>query len=775
LKEYFSRFNFALYKEKEMADFRRWFIALAVLALMAGLASAQIGASGSGSAGALTCTANGAAIPQLRVEGFTELLGDILISCTGGPTYPQSTTAVPQLIPTTNITVYITNGYAITSRLFSSSSGLPEVALLIDEPGSGLATPVGGDPYGPNAPQTLCTSSTGCAAYVGLDGTTEVAVASSSGTGLTAANIYRGYLGAVGSNTVTFYGVPVLPPATAGISRVFRITNIRYPVTQIGNQTQIIASISTSPSQVLPLTQAGFPVGVVISPGLTSKATTPTIFPQCNSQLPISGGGFWPQLSTTLQFKEGFATAFKTRVVPGANFPSAAAGLYAAEAANTNVQNIPGGLYGGFASNSESGLIVPGDTYTPSGSSTTYVAGLADWGTRLKAVFTNIPAGITLYVSTYNVANSSTGVISPPSPYTSSTWASGTFQGVAGTATLNVSEAVLESAGTASETAIDSPFSSLVVASTITDIYGTPLAALAPNSTTGAATAIWEVTNAQPSATETFSFNVYIAYVAAPGSGITASNPYGLPQITSILGQPVNNVSLSFAPEPSQGAFAASAGPVAGGSIIPRFTIANPSNYPWVNIGLCQTTLLYPFVTNSPVGSVGGFDTGIAVANTSMDPFGTKPYPIANTTSALPQVGSCTLYPYGNTISSTGATSAAPAVKQGCDLISNAVPGTNCFPIVQPGTVQAVNASNILPGFQGYVIAVCNFQFAHGYAAVTDLGLRNLFSSYLALELAPDYTTSVCSGTVTNGVFSSTCINGSITTVRGVGVEQLIH
>jgi len=42
LKESFSRFNFALYKEKEMADFRRWFIALAVLALMAGLASAQV-------------------------------------------------------------------------------------------------------------------------------------------------------------------------------------------------------------------------------------------------------------------------------------------------------------------------------------------------------------------------------------------------------------------------------------------------------------------------------------------------------------------------------------------------------------------------------------------------------------------------------------------------------------------------------------------------------------------------------------------------------------
>ena len=750
MKEYFSRFNFVLYKEKEMADFRRWFIVLAVLALTAGLASAQIGSTGSGTAGALTCTANGAAIPQLRVEGFTELLGDILISCTGGPTY-----AAGALIPTTNITVYITNGFAITSRLFSTSSstGLSEVALLIDEPGSGLATPAtaganGG--YGPAAPQTLCTASSGCASYVGLDasGTTEVAVTlpglTTPGAGTAAQNIYRGYLGAVGANTVTFYGVPVLPPATSGISRVFRITNIRYPVTTIGNQTQIIASISTSPSQVLPLTQAGFPVGVVISPGLTSKISTPTIFAQCASETP------W--VSSTLTYTEGFATAFKTRVVPGANTPSSAAGTYAAEAPNTGVQNIPGGLYGGFAANSESGFIVPvalGDTFTTG--SNTYNAGLADWGTRLKAVFTNIPAGITLYVSTYNVTNSS-GVVTPGSG--ASTWAINAT--LAGTATLNVSEAVLISAGTASETAVDgSTFSSLVVAGTTTGPSGEPIVPLAPSSTGGVATAIWEVTNAQPSVVEKFNFNVYIAYVAAPGSGITASNPYGLPQITSILGQPVNNVSLSFAPEPSQGAFSASFGPTAQATIIPRFAVANPSNGPFTTISLCQTTLLYPFVTNSPVGSTGGFDTGIAVANTSMDPFGTKPYPIANTNSALPQVGSCTLYPYGNTISSAGALSAAPAVKQGCDMISNPVPGTNCFPIVQPGTVQAVNASNMFTGFQGYVIAVCNFQYAHGYAAVTDLGLRNLFSSYLALELDPNYLYNP--------------------TGRGVGIENLVH
>jgi hypothetical protein len=722
---------------------------LAVLALAAGLASAQIGTftGSAGSAGALSCTANGAAIPQLRVEGFTELLGDILISCTGG-----SPAAQGSVIPTTNITVTITNGGNITSRLFSSSSGLSEAALLIDEPGSGLPTGVVG--YGPLAPQKLCTVSSGCTAVVGSNNGYEVALDGTSGAlaGSAAANIYQGYLNTVGTNTVTFYGVPVLPPVTTGVSRYFRITNIRYPVTTIGNQTQIIATLSTNPSQQLPLVQSGFPVGVVISPGLTTKiggALGP--FPQCTSQKST--------LSTTLSFTEGFATAFKTRVVPLTNT------TYAAEATNSGTpgQNIPGGTYGQFAANSESGFIIPGDTN--GGSGTQYTAGLADFGTRLKAVFTNIPAGITLYVSAVNVNPGNTGFPS---------------LAAAGTQTLTLSEALLVSTGTGEATADTVPFAPIGITSTTLGAAGEPIVALAASTATatlGQATAIWEVTNSQPSAVETFSFNVYVAYAAAPGSGITTTNPYGLPQINGILGAALNNVSLSFAPEPSQGAFSASAGPVAGTNIIPRFTVANPSNGLFANITLCQTTLLYPFVTNSPVGSTGGFDTGIAVANTSMDPFGTKfsagvvstsgTFPISNTTSALPQTGSCTLYPYGATISSTGATSAGPTIKQGCDFISNAVPGTNCFPVVTPGSVQAVNASNIFPGFQGYVIAVCNFQYAHGYAAVTDLGLRNLFSSYLALDLSPNPFNCTLNGT------AIAC--GSATTNRGVGIEGLLH
>jgi hypothetical protein len=45
-KENFHQFNFNFHKEKEMADFRKWFLAFAVVALLLGMgstANAQIG------------------------------------------------------------------------------------------------------------------------------------------------------------------------------------------------------------------------------------------------------------------------------------------------------------------------------------------------------------------------------------------------------------------------------------------------------------------------------------------------------------------------------------------------------------------------------------------------------------------------------------------------------------------------------------------------------------------------------------------------------------
>ena len=50
--------------------------------------------------------------------------------------------------------------------------------------------------------------------------------------------------------------------------------------------------------------------------------------------------------------------------------------------------------------------------------------------------------------------------------------------------------------------------------------------------------------------------------------------------------------------------------------------------------------------------------------------------------------------------------------------------------------------SNVTGGFNGYMIAQCRFQYAHGMAFITDLGARNLAMGYLALVI-PDPTAIV--------------------------------
>jgi len=754
-----------------MADFRRVLTVLAVLAVMAGAASAQVGAAQvNGSANsALLCTATGAGIPELRPEGYTELAGDILITCTGGPNEAAGTQ-----IQSTNITIFVQPSVPVTSRYMgrNTTGGQPTDALLIiDEPGSGIPTgaPAG---WGTKAPQSLCTASAEqavipntCTAYVGVVSgqdsagnsvNYEVAMTAPSSGGaqsnVAAPNIYQGVVApALGANlnTVTFYNVPVLPPSTTGVSRVYRITNVRLglPVLSPQQSTPVIASISTSPSVVLPLTTASVTIATV-GPSSTFAVKHGPTFQQCIPQT--------VQLAAQLIYTEGFATAFKTRVVPdGAKNITGGGGNNQWSAEDTNngggmysfYQNIPGGAYGLFAQNSESGFIFPGLS-TTSGSGTnavTSTAGLADYGTRLKAVFYNIPAGLTLYVSTTSGTVNAT--------------ANPNFL-AGGTATN--SYAVLVAAGSGEATPDASPFAPIT--STIPGnlpppaLPGTPdgltAIALTPNSTTGAATAVWEVTNSNPSGIDTLTFNVYISY--APTAPTTA-NPYGTPVTGAPPGAPFqpnpNDVQLSFAPEPSQGVFG-TANASAGNLPIPRFQVVKTQEGYYVSIVLCQTTLLYPFVTG-----VSGFDTGLAVANTSMDPFSTPT-----------QQGSCTLYFYGVTVAAAGNTPFAQPLK-GCDLIpaSQATPGTNCFPVVPAGQVMNVQAATVFPGFEGYVIAICNFQYAHGYAAVTDLGLRNLWSSYLALELAPPQVI-VCSGGV--------CVSaGGVGSPRnGIqSIEELVH
>lgn len=152
--------------------------------------------------------------------------------------------------------------------------------------------------------------------------------------------------------------------------------------------------------------------------------------------------------------------------------------------------------------------------------------------------------------------------------------------------------------------------------------------------------------------------------------------------------------------------------PIAGSStpttVIPEFAgliTSGTGYYPLFGLGStapCQTTLLFPFMTNQ-----AGFDTGFSIAATSTDPTATQTF-VAN---ANP--GTCTLYFYGNLAPAT-----PPTVSVSPDFIE------------LHSTVSAV-----APGFQGYMMAVCDFVYAHGYAFITDGFMgpgRGLSEGYVA-------------------------------------------
>jgi uncharacterized repeat protein (TIGR01451 family) len=539
-----------------MSSFGRWFSTAAAIALFADLGAAQVGEMTypANTDSPLLCQTTDAGTPLLRPEGYTELLGDILINCTGGPL-----SQVGSMVPTANIVVYLLPSVPVTSRILGDN-GASEALLIIDEPGTGLPTGAMGG-YGPNAPQSLCTTvqqqnyPNPCQAAVSTDKTGQYQVTVAPGTSTPAQNIYQGKIGDFGPNSITFYNVPILPPAYTGVSRVFRITNLRVPVAGESLTDGVQVFVSASPGTALPLEGSYWAIiaGEVGSPMTASVNAAPAgggnPFLACMTQAS-------PALAAHIAFTDGFASGFKTRVVPGGNasyiygynpLPANNPNYpYAAEAQNLAApfaQNIPGGLYGGLAQNDESGFILPAANTTVS--DITYTAGLMDYGTRLKAVFTNIPAGVVLYVSTANAAGYSVPGGTSISPYA-------------------VLVATSQNKEANNDGAAFTPLTSALTGSDGLNAY-----TLTPDNS-GQATAIWEVLNSSPVKVDVLTFSVYISYASTPG---TASPTYA---------------ALSMAPEPGGGTFSTVNETQGLTSPQPRFAVVSAQGGPWATINACS-------------------------------------------------------------------------------------------------------------------------------------------------------------------------------------------
>ena len=370
---------------------------------------AAVSFAGTASAQTYACGAS-ASFPTLRAGGISELVGDVVVSCTGG----SFNTLPPQSIT-------ITLNAPVTSGLFPAPGNFAtftsEALLLVDEPQPSFR----------------------------FNGT----------------NVFKGVQTA--SNTIQFNGVTIVQPGMGG-SRIYRFTNVRVNVSQLPVGGNVQLSVSAAGPVPLPVgTQV---VGTVGAPTPFDVRTCDdsqggfTNLQQATSQNAslASGSSNFGNFAFNVRFAAAVVGAFRRRIAPTQD-PTAIDTQY----------------------NSESGFV---DTAALGNN-----AGIATQGTRLMSRFTNLPAGIRLFVTTQPL-NSASALTPSFAANLISTDANG-----AGASTPVLSSGT----GNCPITGATAPIAEIPIVN-------------------GSALAVWEVTASSLSAPEKVSFGVVVAYNAAPPS-----------------------------------------------------------------------------------------------------------------------------------------------------------------------------------------------------------------------------------------------------------------
>jgi hypothetical protein len=760
LKENFDRFNFAIYKEKEMADFRRCLYALAFVALLAGLtmpASAQ----------SFQCSNTTSVIPNVRGEGFAELLGDIVLDCTGGtPTPPNAT------VPQVNIVVQLDT--SVSSKVTATVNNVQfvEALLIVDEPNSTV-----------NPPARLIrncgyssedTTAAGAGVCISTGAGSAGAQFTYDGSGPGHSNVFQGRsLGLVTGqwNQVLFASVPIDPPGTicpAQISqptchRIIRITNIRgdavaYNVGIGGLSAPVTANLIVNPVSGLPIDIFSHVIARVQAGLLTPIITNNSLpggkfdFIQCTD---LAGQG----QGIALAFREGFFDSFKPRNLKQVLDNGQAVPQYSYLAGGTPVltnvlgngaallnQNVPGttystesgfmNLYTSASGNPPANPLTLGagtgnefrETTAIVGGTGITTAGRATQGTRLIATFANVPNGTTVRVPNVaflvNVINGTTTGVAVIVNGTDSAGAGGTSLAAPGTTNVAGTQ-VSGGLGSLPQRAVyevlfsnPGALEQLVIPITVVDTCNLPA-----------------VTTPCPN---------LASNLPAPNQVATVTGGFA-PFYAPSSAQPGVRTVL---PEGAAPAAVPPSGPV------PRFINLNaPLNL--FSIVRCSCNLLFPFVTNSATAG-GNFDTGMAIANTSLDP-GNLP-PATYGFQGAAQTGPVQLWYYNR----NGATPAEPNfLGQGNTQCTNSTTPGKCDPatntgvpaggmltyVLSGGGYIAPNAPGTLgpqvllgaPAFQGYIIAQAGFQYCHGFAFISKQGAGfqadNMAMGYLAIVL----------------------------------------
>jgi hypothetical protein len=331
--------------------------------------------------------------------------------------------------------------------------------------------------------------------------------------------------------------------------------------------------------------------------------------------------------------------------------------------------------------NSESGFV---RTTAGAGSDSFGIIGVANSGTRVAARFRDIPADVALFVTVQSVLSGSS---------TQARLVQTGPNGEGGTLALagGATTALFPTAATTNLSCVTTPGGP----------SETPNLNAAQIPTTGGqGIAVWEVTAANPSAIDQLFFLVAVAYRATPATP------------TPAVGQA--RVSGSFAPFYAGANDVANAAGRASTSLpLPRF-LENTDLSNAFRIDACETHLLFPFVT-----AQSGFDTGMAISNTSADHF-------ANPGDRR-QGGRCTINYFGSV---TGGGNAPNPQTTNADIPA----GGQLTMVLSSGGNFGIAGT---PGFQGYIFARCLFRYAHGFAFITDgpVGQARVAEGYLALVM----------------------------------------
>ena len=504
-------------------------------------------------------------------------------------------------------------------------------------------------------------------------------------------NIFQGTWSPALPQAITWAGIPIDAPGSA--TRIIRITNVRANACQLGVAssfglpTQIFMLITIQSSQNLTVSNPQ-PTVASILPGLSVSTFRSATYQQCVTLNNIIVNPAATSLvgvvanPVGVQAIEGFANAFKTRNFSQYTNPPNPAGAAntpttpAASASATAFQNVLG-----FGYNSESGFVNSATGLTGNGNAFGAM-GLADTGTELAFSFAGVSNGVTLQVPNsiflYPVGTTVTSAISGTTGVVTIT---ATAAGGGTQAPTGVAQLLGAAGGTATTT-------NLTVAG-------------------GAVSATYEVLLSNPSVTEFAFLPITTAFVSNTASNLpgTTTSPATLAVNFAPLSAISTAANVSQAP-------------------IPRFCQTH-TPVSLFAINACTCDLLFPFVTNQ-----AGFDTGVAIANTSADPFKT---PV--------QSGTVTLNYYGST---TGG-GAAPAAQTTTSPIAG---GSELVFTLSGGGTNGIAAT---AGFQGYIIAVAQFQYCHGFAFI-DYGLtqtNGLAEGYLAIQLDEPSWAAGISGTTT--------------------------